>query len=177
MSLRGDYIMSNEFKDWYSNFSDEQKKNYELCMKYPILIPKNVWTGKEVEDYDYEYTMLDFIPDGWRIAFGEEWAKEVQDAINEPPEDNRDEIYITQLKEKFGQFRQYFNCYTDKLNAVVCKYEDLSIKTCIRCGNSATKVSTGWISSFCDNCAKETMGFGDFVDIDEWIEGDYIGNN
>lgn len=168
--------MSNEFKDWYSNFSDEQKKNYELCMKYPILIPKNVWTGKEVEDYDYEYTMLDFVPDGWRIAFGEEWAKEVQDAINELPEDNRDEIYITQLKEKYGQFQQYFNYYTDEIDAVIHKYEDFSMKICIQCGNFATKVSTGWISPYCTECAK-SIGECCFVDIDEWIGDDDIENN
>ena len=77
--------MSNAFKDWLNDFSEKQRKNYELCMKYPILVPRNVWTGKEVDDYDYEYTMLDHIDDGWRIAFGEEWVKEVQDAINKLP--------------------------------------------------------------------------------------------
>lgn len=154
--------MSNEFKDCCDDFSDEQKKNYELCIKYPILVPKNVWTGKEVKDYDYEYTMLDHIEDGWRIAFGEEWAKEVQDAINKIPEDDIDKIYITQLKEKFGQFRQYFSYYTDELAAVVHKYEELSKKTCIKCGKPATKIDTRWIAPYCDDCANNV---GDCIDI------------
>ena len=102
--------MSNAFKDWLNNFSEKQRKNYELCMKYPILVPRNVWTGKEVDDYDYEYTMLDHIEDGWRTAFGEEWAKEVQDAINKIPDEDRDKVYITQLKEKYGeQIKELFN--------------------------------------------------------------------
>ena len=146
--------MSNEFKDWINDFSEEQKKNYELCIKYPILVPKNVLTGKEVKDYDYNYTMLDLIPDGWRTAFGEEWANEVQCAINKLPEYGRDRIYITQLKEKYGEFRQYFSYYTDELVAVISKYELLSKITCIECGNHATKVSTNWISPYCDECAK-----------------------
>ena len=146
--------MSNESKDWINNFSEKQKKNYELCMKYPILVPKNAWTGKEVKDYDYNYTMLDHIPYGWRTAFGEEWAKEVQDAINKLTEDDRDKVYITQLKEKHGEFRQYFSYYTDELDAVIRKYELLSKITCIECGKPATKVSTDWISPYCDECAK-----------------------
>lgn len=154
--------MSNAFKDWLNDFSEKQRKNYELCMKYPILVPRNVWTGKEVDDYDYEYTMLDHIEDGWRIAFGEEWAKEVQDEINKLPEDDRDKIYITQLKEKFGQFRQYFSYYTDELAAVVHKYEELSKKICIKCGNPATKIDTRWIVPYCDDCAKH---IDDCIDI------------
>ena len=150
--------MSNAFKDWLNDFSEEQRKNYELCMKYPILVPRNVWTGKEVDDYDYEYTMLDHIENGWRIAFGEEWAKEVQDAINKIPDEDRDKVYITQLKEKFGQFRQYFSYYTDELASVVHKYEELSKKICIKCGKPAIKIDTRWIAPYCDDCAKHVGG-------------------
>ena len=154
--------MSNAFKDWLNDFSEEQRINYELCMEYPILVPKNVWTGEEVKDYDYEYTMLDHIEDGWRIAFGEEWAKEVQNAINKIPDEDRDKVYITQLKEKFGQFRQYFSYYTDELASVVHKYEELSKKICIKCGNPTTKTDTHWIDPYCDDCAKH---IDDCIDI------------
>ena len=32
------------------------EKNKELIKKYPFLLPRNVWTDKVPEDYDYSYT-------------------------------------------------------------------------------------------------------------------------
>lgn len=160
--------MSNEFKDWYANLSEDQKKNYKLCMEYPILIPRRRFWGTASEEYQYEYTELDGMPKGWRAAFGEQWAKEIQGAINELPEDIRDEIFITDLKEKYGQLRQYFSHYTDALDAVIRKYENLSERTCICCGTPATKISWGWIAPYCNKCAKK-MPYK-MIDINEWFE-------
>ena len=167
--------MSNAFKDWCADFSDEQKKNYELCMKYPILVPRNAWTGKEVEDYDYEYTMLDPIEDGWRIAFGEEWAREIQNAINKIPDEDRDKVYITQLKEKYGELRQYFSYYTDDLCKIIKKYEDLSRITCIKCGKPATKISINWICPYCNDCIHRFNNI-EFIDINEYYGGENNGS-
>ena len=44
-------------------------RNKALLEKYPWLTPYNVWTGKPLEDYNYEYTWADDIPRGWRLAF------------------------------------------------------------------------------------------------------------
>lgn len=147
--------MSNEYKDWAADLAQDKLHNKTVCDKYPILIPRHWKTGKVVKKWDYENTMLDDIPTGWRIAFGEQWAKDVQEAINKIPQSIRGKIYILQLKEKFGEFRQYFSHYTDDLNAVIHKYEKLSRKTCIHCGEPATRISTGWISPWCDTCVKK----------------------
>ena len=160
--------MSNEFKDWYNDFTEEQKANYELCMKYPILIPHHRWTGTVRDDYMYEYTELDGMPSGWRIAFGEDWAKEVQGAINKLPEKDRDKIYITDIKEKFGYLHTYFSRYTDDLDIVIRKYEKLSRGICICCGKPATKMSTGWISPWCDDCVSNI--YDNIIDIYEWVK-------
>lgn len=167
--------MSNAFKDWYNDFSEEEKKNYELCMQYPILIPHSRWLGTVSPDFNYERTELDSMPDGWRIAFGEQWAKDIQDVLNKIPEDVRDMVYITDIKEKFGYLHSYFSYYTDELNDVVRKYENLSKRICIRCGAPATKMSTGWISPWCDNCAMQFPGRT--VSIEEWLERDEYGDN
>lgn len=160
--------MSNEFKDWYADFTEVQKKNYELCMKYPILIPKTGFDGEAADNYEYDYTELNDIPVGWANAFGEQWAADVQEVINKLPEEDREKIYILQLKEKFGSFRQYFSYTTDELDDIVRKYERLSERTCISCGAMATKISTGWISPYCDTCSIKTRGR--MVDIDEWFK-------
>ena len=42
-----------------------KEKNKELVEKYPFLMPHNRWTDHIPEDYDYSYTELDAMPDGW----------------------------------------------------------------------------------------------------------------
>ena len=168
--------MSNEYKDWLADLNDEQRRNYELCIKYPILIPTSRWTGETWDDYMYEMTELDHVPQGWRIAFGEQWAAEVQEAINKIPENERNKIRIMDLKEKYGQFRQYFSRYTDELDEIISKYERLSERICIHCGAPATKMSQGWISPYCDPCSEKIPFM--MVNIDEWFkEVDDDGSN
>lgn len=157
--------MSNECKDWLNDLDDIQRKNYELCMKYPILIPTDI-RGVKWKDYFYECTELDKIPKGWRTAFGESWAKELQDAINTLPEDSKDRVYIMDLKEKFGQFRQYLSYYSEDIRKVIRKYEELSMKTCIDCGEPATHITLGWISPYCEKCLKTN----DCVTIEEYFK-------
>lgn len=44
-------------------------KNRHLVKKYPWILPRNVWTGKVPDDYDYSYTEWE-LPTGWHKAFG-----------------------------------------------------------------------------------------------------------
>ena len=161
--------MSNEFKDWYNDFSEEQKKNYELCMKYPILTPYDGFDGTISNDYFYEYTRLDDMQEGWRIAFGERWAADIQDAVYKMSVEELNKTWIIEIKEKYGALRTYFSYYTKELCEVINKYEELSKRICIKCGASATKISTTWISPWCDECAK---GVNDnIVGIDKYYKG------
>lgn len=144
--------------------------NRELCDRYPFLIPSNRWSGKkiteaqdggywpgspdEIPEYDYDYTELDSMPDGWRVAFGEQMCEEIRDALlNGGGEEALNEYRILQIKEKYGSLRWYdLNGNEDTLR-IVDKYERRSETTCITCGEPATQVSLGWISPFCDDCA------------------------
>ena len=153
------------FQNSMDNFSEEQKRNYELCNKYPIIIPRDLH-GDIVADYNYEYTLLDYINAGWRKAFGENWAKELQYAINTLPEASKDKVYIMDLKEKFGQFRQYLSYYSEDIRKVIRKYEELSMTTCIDCGEPATHITLGWIFPYCEKCLKTN----DCVTIEEYFK-------
>ena len=55
------------------------QENKELIKRYPFLLPRNRWTGEVAEDYDYHYTELDGMPDGWRIAFGKQMCEEIRE--------------------------------------------------------------------------------------------------
>ena len=80
-------------------FTKEQNK--ELIEKYPFLKPKSRRTGKVREDYDYENTELDNMPDGWRIAFGEEMCAELKSIIEKYGV--MEEYAILDIKEKYGE--------------------------------------------------------------------------
>ena len=127
-----------------------RKQNKNLCEKYPFLIPRNPFTGEIVQDYNYEYTMLDEIPDGWRIAFGEQLCEELRQELKN--NNCLNNYHIIQIKEKYGELRWYDSGNTENGHNIIHKYEDISRKTCICCGKPATKITTGWISPYCDNC-------------------------
>lgn len=152
--------MSNEFKDLIGDFTAEQRENYELCMKYPILIPHND------EEFYYEYTQLDFFPIGWKNAFGEQWAKEVQEAINKMPINFQKDAYIMDIKEKWGQLRIFLSVCSEELEEVLQKYEKLSESVCMQCGKSKTRGFGGWFSYLCKDCEQELKNLRGWADAD-----------
>ena len=116
------------------------------------------------------------MPEGWRLAFGEQLCQEIQEALEEAqkldPNGGYEECAITtnydskvivpyiegyritEIKEKYGTLRWYDNGATQKVHDIIAKYERLSGDVCIRCGKPAIWESLGWISFFCDDCAK-----------------------
>lgn len=148
---------------------DKIEKNKKLCEKYPFLIPRNRWTGEVVEDYDYSYTELDAMPDGWRKVFGEQMCEEIQNELNKLSEEDKLKYRILQIKEKYGYLRWYSNWHTDEIAKIITKYEELSERTCIKCGAPATKISLGWISPWCDECAKEVTKCDRLISIEDYF--------
>ena len=157
-----------------------KEENKALCEQYPFLLPWNRWSGKliteaqdggfwpgdpdAVPEYDYEYTELDALPDGWQKAFGIQMCDELRDALVE--DGDLDRWRIEQLKEKWGGMRLYDNGYKQgsRIPDIIAKYERISERTCINCGKPATKVTCGWIMPFCDDCVPSER----CADIDEY---------
>lgn len=218
-----------KYQDQLENYLPISKKdlNEYLCKAYPFLIPRNRWSGiriteaqnggywpgepEAIPEYDYEYTELDSMPEGWRIAFGIQMCEELKQELIKF--DYLDKYEITQIKEKFGSLRWYDNGYpigklelvgieeyedgmpehdrnTDwyrylgvennkaqyehykildkcKVGNIISKYEQLSARTCIKCGQPATKISLGWISPWCDNCSNDIHD--ECMDINEYF--------
>ena len=143
-----------------------REQNRALCEKYPFLIPTNRFSGmriteaagggfwpgdpEAVPEYNYEYTELDAMPRGWRISFGEQLCEELKQALIK--DGLLDKYRITQIKEKYGSLRWYANFDTDEISKIIDKYTRLSYRTCVKCGASATLITTGWISPYCDIC-------------------------
>ncbi len=139
------------------NIKEENKK---LCDKYPFLNcdgdPLYVGYSEDCGP-GYSYTWEDEVPEGWRKAFCPAMWDELKAILEKA--DYVDKLKFTQIKEKFGALRLYYSWVPteiyDKIAAWEAKYEELSKKTCIQCGKPADYMSTGWISPWCSDCAKE----------------------
>lgn len=161
--------MSNEYLEWLNDLRKEPEgtidHNHWLCIIFPWLIPHNRYTDEELLTYNYNYTELDEMPEGWRKAFGEQMCFEIKNLLEEA--DYEDKYRITQIKEKYGKLCWYDEGVPeqiyDRFLEIISKYEKLSNRTCIKCGKPATKISTGWITPWCDDCAKSIHD--NFIDI------------
>ena len=88
------------------------RKNKELCERFPFLIPWHRFTGerfvqldrhgkmKAVHDYNWSYTDLDSMPDGWRKAFGMKMCEEIREELIKW--NDLDRWQIIEMKEKYG---------------------------------------------------------------------------
>lgn len=145
--------MSNEYKDW---ITDKIEENKELCTKFPFLKIADWRTDEVPENYDYTCIWLDDLENGWRSAFGIQLCTELAAALEK--EGKLETYLIDQIKEKFGELRWYDHGGTRETDEIIEKYTELSRRTCKNCGAPATKISTGWISPWCDECAKKIKG-------------------
>ena len=153
----------------------EKQLNREYVERFPILAPHNLYTGAVNGDYDYEFTMFDSIPEGWLKSFGWVWAQELQSIVDKMTPEQRGRFYIIDLKEKFGEFHQYFSFYTEELCDFIEKYKKLARKVCKGCGNPAEYYSTGWISPWCSECFNKLSNLdkGDKVIVEKFLKEFY----
>lgn len=116
--------------------------------KYPWLRLRNLWTG----EIDPNTNAMQEMPEGWEIAFGDLFCEEMDAVLKE--EGLVDKFVIEQIKEKFGSLRIYVSpAPSERVRAVIRKYEVLSGNICIRCGKpDVPMLNTYWISPYCKDC-------------------------
>ena len=101
------------------------------------------------------YTELDAMEPGWRKAFGIQMCEEIREALLKHGFKALFRYRITQIKEKWGRLCWYDAISTEEIFAITMKYDRISSRTCVDCGKPATKISTGWICPYCDDCIGE----------------------
>lgn len=127
-------------------------KNFFLCLKYPFLRMRNVWTGKFA---GYRSTWLDALPDGWRKAFGKQFCRDLRKALIEDKQLH--EFRFSDVKEKYGTLRLYHFGAGKNTNYVLNKYMYLSTCYCVYCGKHARYITDGWIEHLCEDCGKRLI--------------------
>jgi len=133
-----------------------KEENRRLIERYPFLRPCDVRTGDFLDGYNYETTVLDEIPRGWRIAFSDEMLKELS-AILEKGH-CMDSYRVLYVKEKFGVLRWYHTGASAEVESELLgwlqKYKRKSALTCVSCGAAATHIGIDYILPYCKKCKK-----------------------
>ena len=127
-----------------------------------------------VEDFPEMF----YKPYGCEMAIGEGWHAIVRNATriiydhykwkietrkrllennphNLPIPEETDFPKLTQIKEKFGGLRYYYDGGDDYCDGVSAMAEYMSAVTCETCGAPGTRRSGGWIRTLCDKHEEE----------------------
>ena len=151
-----DSIKSDDPKTFVEGYVNLVAENAALIAKFPFLLPLD-YHGKVPKDYDFTYTEVDMVPNGWHNLIVN-MSSEIIEYLRKQNFDSY-LFHIDQLKEKFGSIRLYYSLhYADHsddegIDAIIQKYEELSEHTCCICGSEATLMSKGWICPYCEDCA------------------------
>lgn len=65
------------------------------------------------------------------------------------------DVVVTQIKEKFGGLRFYYDGGDDMVDGMVRMAESWAARTCEECGAPGKSRSGGWIKVLCDNHEEE----------------------
>lgn len=96
----------------------------------------------------------------WGICTGDGWywlIDNLCDCIQSYIDANKKEqIEITQIKEKFGSVRFYTNHSDQLINGMIWLAEHCSWNICEKCGSLSNITHTkGWIETLCKNCVEK----------------------
>ena len=128
-------------------------RNRRLVKKYPWIMPRYVWTGKKLENYDYSFTEWE-LPTGWHKAFGQMYLEELGAAVEEAGLKNEFTIY--QIKDKYGRLEVYPSGASEKIYNIIDKYEHISENVCIGCGKpNVPMINESWMSPWCYDCYRK----------------------
>jgi hypothetical protein len=102
----------------------------------------------------------------WGITCGDGWynildvmCAEIQHHLehNASKDEGTISVEATQVKEKYGGLRFYYNGGDDLIRGLVCMAEGLSYCTCEECGSPGTQNDESWISTLCDSCRENIV--------------------
>ena len=69
-----------------------------------------------------------------------------------------DEVYVDQIKEKFGRLRFYLSKEDDVIHGMVTLAEYMSGHTCEMCGAPGKTRDVSWLVTLCDKHNNERIG-------------------
>lgn len=126
--------------------------NKSLCYIMPFLVPI-MSDGNPPNGYNYEFTWLDEVPEGWRELFLEKCVK-LSDILDYDYSEN--EFRILEIKEKYGELRIYYTgaeCVSKEIDELFEEVRMISKYTCVVCGDQyETSFSKKFGVPMCASC-------------------------
>lgn len=129
-----------------------QEEIKKLIERYPYLIPRNIFTDKIPDDYDFTYIKHLEIPRGWNKLF-----LQMCEDIRQPLIDAEYlEIFrFSQIKEKFNRLVCYNFGAPEEVHRIIDKYSKIAQYVCVKCGKPASVETQGYIASYCKDCMND----------------------
>lgn len=126
------------------------EENKRLISRYPFLQPRNVWTDKISEDYDYSYIRgIGEIPHGWNELFLQ-MCEDIREPLIEAG--CLHSFRFTQIKEKNNRMCCYCHGAPAAVHDILHKYEHMAQYVCTHCGKPATHETCSYYASYCKEC-------------------------
>ena len=94
--------------------------------------------------------------DSHKYCLRDLWSDHYINLFDENVDMTREEIDAYN-KDAIHHYALYEITDTCKVPEIIDKYTELSIHTCINCGEPAKYMSKGWISPYCENCARSIL--------------------
>jgi hypothetical protein len=123
----------------------------ELLIEYPFLKARELDGSVLLVNGEPQLMGLE-IPAGWHRVFLQ-LCEDIKPVLER--EGLLDEFYFIQVKEKFNELRCYHSGATQGIEEIIAQYGYMAYFICTRCGAPATKMTTGYLASICDDCWKD----------------------
>jgi hypothetical protein len=122
---------------------DWKNEQRERAIKYNEMITEAGYGNREpLQEYYKGYRDID---------------EKIEEALAKglrPVPDTIPQVVVTQVKEKFGTLRFYYNGGDDIIDGMVRMAEGMSGCTCEECGKPGGRRGGGWIVTLCDEHAE-----------------------
>jgi hypothetical protein len=129
----------------------KEELDRQLCDKYPLIFAdRNKSMQETCMCWGFEHG------DGWYNIIDSLCAN-IQNHIDWQNRQGEKvpQVVATQVKEKFGTLRFYYNGGDDVIDGMVRMAESWSAVACEECGAPGTQNSQGWIKTLCETHRKE----------------------
>jgi hypothetical protein len=129
----------------------KQELDETLCKKYPLIFAdRNKSMMETCMCWGFEHG------DGWYNIIDSLCAN-IQNHTDWQTKQGKTvpQVVATQVKEKFGTLRFYYNGGDDVIDGMVRMAESWSAVACEECGAPGTQNSQGWIKTLCETHRRE----------------------
>ncbi len=117
-----------------------------------VRIAPNLYSKSKTDKLPSPYSVYGFqVRDGW-FEIIKEASLKLEAKILELPENERENVRCSQVKEKFGSLRINIDGHLPGKTEIVMEAEEKANKTCEICGDVGSKTKNGWNQVICGKC-------------------------